>query len=205
MYQGTNLSRDVHEGLETRRQVSDELEREMVDSARGAVNAKGFEQEARRMAHLMRDNPTFAVGFVDVGGWDTHIHQGGAKGTLSDRFRNLGEGLAVFAQEMGKSWDDTVVVVVSEFGRTFRENGDRGTDHGHGSVIWVLGGGISGGRIGGEQIAVSAATLFQNRDFTVLNEYRSLMGYVFTRLYALNSSDIGRVFPGASPGKYSFL
>ena len=205
MYQGSNLSQNVHEGLETRRQVSDELEREMVDSARGAVNAKGFEQEARRMARLMRDNSNYAVGFVDVGGWDTHVHQGAAKGGLSDRIRSLGEGLAGFAQEMGKSWNETVVVVVSEFGRTLRENGDRGTDHGHGSVIWVLGGGISGGRTGGEQIGVSAATLFQNRDFTVLNEYRSLMGYIFGRLYALNSSDISRVFPGAPSGKYSFL
>jgi uncharacterized protein (DUF1501 family) len=185
--------------------VSDELQQEMVDSARGAVNAKGFEQEARRMAHLMRDNPAYAVAFVDVGGWDTHVRQGAAKGALSERLRSLGEGLAGFAQEMGKTWNDTVVVVISEFGRTFRENGDRGTDHGHGSVIWVLGGRIVGGRTAGEQIGVSASNLFQNRDFTVLNEYRSLLGYVFTRLYALNAADIGRVFPGAAPGRYSFL
>jgi uncharacterized protein (DUF1501 family) len=205
MYQGTNLARDVHEGLETRRQVSGELQQEMVDSARGAVNARGFEQEARRMARLMRDNPTYAVGFVDVGGWDTHVQQGAARGALSDRLRSLGEGLAGFAQEMGKAWDDTVVVVLSEFGRTFRENGDRGTDHGHGSVIWILGGGIAGGRTAGEQIGVSAGTLFQNRDFVVLNEYRALIGYVVARLYALNSSDISHIFPGASAGRYSFL
>jgi uncharacterized protein (DUF1501 family) len=205
MYQGTNLARDVHEGLETRRQMSGELQQEMVDSARGAVNAKGFEQQARRMARLMRDNPAYAVGFVDVGGWDTHVHQGAARGALSDRLGSLGEGLAGFAQEMGKTWDDTVVVVLSEFGRTFHENGDRGTDHGHGSVIWILGGGIAGGRTAGEQVGVSAGTLFQNRDFAVLNEYRSLVGYVVARLYALSSSDIGHIFPGASPGRYSFL
>src|SRR4029077_6240965 len=165
MYQGTNLAGEDRAGLETRRQARKELQQEMVDSARGAVNAKGCEQEARRMARLMRDNPPYAIGFVDVGGWDTHVHQGAARGALSDRLRNLGEGLAGFAQEMGKTWDDTVVVVLSEFGRTFRENGDRGTDHGHGSVIWVLGGGIAGGRTGGEQVGVSAGTLFQNRDF----------------------------------------
>jgi uncharacterized protein (DUF1501 family) len=205
MYQGTNLGRDVHEGLETRRQMSGELQQEMVDSARGAVNAKGFEQEARRMARLMRDNPSYAVGFVDVGGWDTHVRQGAARGALSDRLGSLGEGLAGLAQEMGKAWDDTVVVVLSEFGRTFRENGDRGTDHGHGSVIWILGGGIDGGRIAGEQVGVSAGTLFQNRDFVVLNEYRSLLGYVVARLYALNSSDISHIFPGAALGRYAFL
>jgi uncharacterized protein (DUF1501 family) len=205
MYQGTNLAHDVHEGLETRRHVSEELQQEMVESARGAVNAKGFEQEARKMARLMRDNPSYAVGFVDVGGWDTHVHQGAARGALSDRLRSLGEGLAGFAQDMGPAWHDTVVVVLSEFGRTFRENGDRGTDHGHGSVIWVLGGGVAGGRMAGEQIGVSADSLFQNRDFTVLNEYRSLVGYVVGRLYALNSSDIGHIFPGATAGRYSFL
>ena len=108
-------------------------------------------------------------------------------------------------RKWAQAWDDTVVIVLSEFGRTFRENGDRGTDHGHGSVIWILGGGIAGGRIAGEQIGVSAGTLFQNRDFVVLNEYRSLLGYVVARLYALNSSDTGHIFPGASPGRYSFL
>jgi uncharacterized protein (DUF1501 family) len=128
MYQGTNLAGEVRKGLDTRRQASSELQQEMVDSARGAVNAKGFEQEARRMARLMRDNPSYAVGFVDVGGWDTHVRQGAAHGALSDRLRSLGEGLAGFEQEMGKAWDDTVVIVLSEFGRTFREN-DRGTDH----------------------------------------------------------------------------
>ena len=202
MYQGTNLAGEVREGLDTRRQASSELQQEMVDSARGAVNAKGFEQEARRMARLMRDNPSYAVGFVDVGGWDTHVRQGAAHGALSDRLRSLGEGLAGFEQEIGKAWDDTVVIVLSEFGRTFRENGDRGTDHGHGSVIWILGGGIAGGRIAGEQVGVSAGTLFQNRDFVVLNGtgHRSVTSW---RACTLNSSDIGHI--PAQPWPYAFL
>ena len=205
MYQGSDLARNVHEGLETRRQMSAELQEEMVASARGAVNAKGFEQEARRMARLMAAHPTYTVGFVDVGGWDTHVHQGAARGALADRLQSLGEGLAAFAQEMGEGWRDTVVVVISEFGRTFRENGDRGTDHGHGSVVWVLGGAIAGGQTAGEQVGVSSETLFQNRDLTVLNEYRSLLGYVFARLYGLKLDDIAYIFPGATPGRYSFL
>lgn len=157
------------------------------------------------MARIMAANPNYAVGFVDVGGWDTHVHQGAARGALSDRMRGLGVGLAGFAEEMGDAWRNTVLIVISEFGRTFRENGDRGTDHGHGTVVWVLGGGISGGCTAGEQIGVSAGTLFQDRDLPVLNEYRSLLGYVFTRLYALNASDLAFVFPGAAPGRYSFL
>jgi uncharacterized protein (DUF1501 family) len=205
MYEGTSLGQNVHDGLETRRQMGDELQQEMIDSARGAANAKNFEQEARRMARLMADNANYSVGFVDVGGWDTHVHQGAAKGALSDRLRSLGEGLAGFAQEMGPAWRDTVVVVVSEFGRTFRENGDKGTDHGHGSVIWVLGGGIAGGRVAGEQIGVSYDSLFQNRDFNVLNEYRSLLGYVFARQYGFGNTEIEYIFPGAAPARYAFL
>ena len=177
----------------------------MAESARGAVNANGFEHEARRMARLMRGNPSYAIGFVDVGGWHTHVHQGAARGALTDRLRGLGTGLTGFAQEMGSAWGDTVVVVLSEFGRTFRENGDRGTDHGHGSVIWVLGGGIAGGNVVGEQIGVSAVNLFQNRDFPVLNEYRSVLAYIFARAFAPRAADIAYVFPGAQIGRYSFL
>lgn len=205
MYRGSQLAGDVHEGLETRRQMSAEQQEEMVTSARGAVNPTGFEQEARRMARIMAANPNYAVGFVDVGGWDTHVRQGAGRGALSDRLHSLGAGLSGFAEELGRAWHDTVVVVISEFGRTFRENGDRGTDHGHGSVVWVLGGGISGGRTAGEQMGISATTLFQDRDLPVLNEYRSLLGYVFTRLYGLNASELAFIFPGAAAGKYSFL
>jgi uncharacterized protein (DUF1501 family) len=92
-----------------------------------------------------------------------------------------------------------VVVVVSEFGRTFRENGDRGTDHGHGSVYWVMGGGVKGGRLAGEQTAVAEANLNQNRDYAVLTDYRALIGGLFGRIYGLNTGQLARVFPGATP------
>ena len=89
----------------------------------------------------MRD--TFNLGFVDVGGWDTHIGQGGATGYLANRLGELGRALAGFSEEMGpQEWNNTMVVVISEFGRTFHENGNKGTDHGHGSVYWVLGGAV---------------------------------------------------------------
>ena len=97
---------------------------------------------------------------------------------------------------MGPAWKSTVVVVISEFGRTFRENGNRGTDHGHGTVFWVLGGGVNGGRIVGEQQALTATTLFQNRDYPVLNDYRSVLGGLFARMYGLNAAAVSRVFPG---------
>ena len=118
----------------------------MTAANRGAVSPRGFELSARRIGRLMREQ--FNLGFVDVGGWDTHVNQGAATGYLADRLGELGRALAGFSEEIGPAgWRDTVVVVISEFGRTFRENGDRGTDHGHGSVYWVMGGGINGGRI----------------------------------------------------------
>ena len=152
MYQGTPLAGRVEEGFRVRDDVFRTISDHMAEASRGAVLPKGFELSARRIGRLMRDQ--FNLGFVDVGGWDTHVNQGAATGYLADRLGELGRGIAGFAEEIGPQWQDTVVVVLSEFGRTFRENGNRGTDHGHGSVYWVLGGGLKGGRIAGEQVAV---------------------------------------------------
>ena len=169
----------------------------MLEANRGAVSPKGFELSARRIGQLMRDQ--FNLGFVDVGGWDTHVNQGAATGYLADRISELGRGLAGFAEEIGPKWNDTVVVVLSEFGRTMRENGNRGTDHGHGSVWWVLGGGIKGGRIAGEQVAVDEAHLFQNRDYPVLTDYRAMFAGLFQHLYGLQPASIQRIFTNVHP------
>jgi uncharacterized protein (DUF1501 family) len=197
MYEGRPLASAVHEGFRVRDDVYNTISEHMTEANRGAVSPKGFELSARRIGRLMRDQ--FNLGFVDVGGWDTHVNQGGATGYLADRIAELGRGLAGFAEEVGPGWNDTVVVVVSEFGRTFRENGNRGTDHGHGSVYWVLGGGIKGKRIVGDQVAVDQAHLFQNRDYPVLTDYRSLLGGLFQRMYGLDQSGLQRVFPSAQP------
>lgn len=194
MYQGTALSQQVNEGFTVRDDVRRQMADEMQAASRNAITAKGFEAEARRIARLMRDK--YRLGFVDVGGWDTHVGQGGAKGMLAGRLEDLGRGLAGYAAEMGDEWRQTVVVVVSEFGRTFRENGNRGTDHGHGTVYWVLGGGIHGGRILGEQVRVAQDTLFQNRDYPVLNEYRATLGGLFARMYGLNPRQLEQIFSG---------
>jgi uncharacterized protein (DUF1501 family) len=194
MYEGTALAQQINDGFAVRDDVAREMLGEMDAANRNAVTAKGFELEARRIARLMKDR--YNIGFVDVGGWDTHVGEGGATGYLAGRLDELGRGLAAFAQEMGSDWRDTVTVVISEFGRTFRENGNRGTDHGHGTVFWVLGGGIRGGQVLGEQIRVEQATLFQNRDYPVLNEYRAVLGGLFARMYGLNDGQIDRIFSG---------
>ncbi|WP_250207835.1 DUF1501 domain-containing protein [Curvibacter sp. CHRR-16] len=194
MYQGTPLQNSVRDGFAVRDQVLQALREEMDAASRGAISAKGFELEARRIARLLRED--YRIGFVDIGGWDTHVAQGGATGYLASRLDELGQGLATLARELGPVWRSTVVVVMSEFGRTFRENGNRGTDHGHGSVMWVLGGGVRGQQVVGQQQAITANTLFQNRDMPVLNEYRSVLAGLFTRQWGLSASQLQTVFPG---------
>jgi uncharacterized protein (DUF1501 family) len=215
MYAGTRFEPLIAEGFDLRKTVAEQAaarQREMAAEKQGmtparqdemqaanrqALTARGFEIEARRMAGLMRDR--FNLGFIDVGGWDTHVNQGGANGQLASLLGNLGNGLAGFASEMGPMWDRTVVVVLSEFGRTFRENGTRGTDHGHGTVYWVMGGGVRGGRLVGDQVSIDRPSLNQDRDWPVLTEYRAMLGGLFARLYGLDGARLAQVFPGATP------
>ena len=197
MYRGTPYATPVSDGFAMRDSLQREIASEMEASGRNAITPAGFELEARRIARMMRER--YALGFVDVGGWDTHVGQGGASGFLATRFSALGRGLAALASELGPTWNDTTVVVISEFGRTFRENGNRGTDHGHGSVYWVMGGSVRGGRVAGEQVRIDASTLFQNRDYPVLNEYRGVLGGLMARMYGLNDSQVARVFTASRP------
>jgi uncharacterized protein (DUF1501 family) len=206
MYAGHPLEPAVTGGLELRRQVAQTMEslgEEMKASGRDALSIKGFELEAERIARLMRDE--YRLGFVDIGGWDTHVNQGAATGALASNLTGLGRGLALFAQALGAEWKNTVVVVLSEFGRTFRENGNRGTDHGHGTVYWVLGGAVSGARIAGRQQSLERADLFQDRDYPVLNDYRALLGGLFGRLWDLSAAQAAQVFPESRPADLGLL
>jgi uncharacterized protein (DUF1501 family) len=198
MYQHSDLAAVVEAGFKARDDVYRSISEEMTAANRGAVSPRGFELSARRIGRLMREQ--YNLGFVDVGGWDTHVNQGAATGYLADRLGELGRALAGFAEEIGPAgWRDTVVVTISEFGRTFRENGDRGTDHGHGSVYWVLGGGINGGRMLGEQIKVEQPKLFQNRDYPVMTDYRSFFAGLFQRMYGLETPSLERIFAAVRP------
>jgi uncharacterized protein (DUF1501 family) len=195
MYAGHPLQSAVSNGLELRQEVAQAMADEMTAANRNAINSKGFELEAERMGRLMREN--YRIGFIDIGGWDTHVNEGGTQGTLATNLTGLGRGLVAFAQAMGSEWNNTVVVVLSEFGRTFRENGNRGTDHGHGTVYWILGGSIAGGRIVGEQQRLERADLFQDRDYPVLNDYRAVLGGLFRSMWSMSQDQLEGVLPKA--------
>jgi uncharacterized protein (DUF1501 family) len=203
MWRGTAQGDAVREGFAVRAsaaQLMQDTDRgaEMIAASRGAVNPRGFVAEAQRIGALMAGG--YDIGFVDVGGWDTHVNEGdAAHGQLAGKLQDLGAGLAALATALGPRWRDTVVVVLSEFGRTFRENGDRGTDHGHGTAYWVLGGGVRGGRVAGAQIVQAPQTLNQNRDDPVLNPGRDLLGGVFARLWDLRPEQLQTIFPASRP------
>jgi len=197
MYAGHRLEAAVSNGLELRHEVAQEMADEMVAANRDSITIKGFELEAERMGRMMRDK--YRLGFIDVGGWDTHVGEGADQGPLATNLTGLGRGLQTFSQTLGSEWNNTVVVVLSEFGRTFRENGNRGTDHGHGSVYWVLGGAIKGGTIAGEQQLVNRSTLLQDRDFPVLNDYRGVLGGLFRALWGLSADQSARIFREVPP------
>ena len=190
MAQGFQVQNEVYQAISAEMQAANLQCRQ----PQSALNCSA----QRIPAYWMRDK--FNLGFVDVGGWDTHVNQGGADGYPGRLHRaNWGVAWRCWSDTLGRAWNDTIVIVVSEFGRTFTlENGDRGTDHGHGSVYWVLGGGVQERQHrrppnGGD----AQANLFQNRDWQVLNDYRnSLIGGVLQRKsHGLTQAQVDADFP----------
>jgi uncharacterized protein (DUF1501 family) len=196
MYRGHPLSDAVTQGFTVRDKAYDAISGEMIAANRNAISPSGFELATRRVATLMRNE--YNLAFLDIGGWDTHVNQGAVTGVLADRLGQLGRGLAGLVDGLGpEAWAKTTVIVISEFGRTFRENGDKGTDHGRGSTYWVLGGSVKGGRIAGDQVALNADTLNEGRDLPVLTDYRAIIGGLTARLYGLGADRWSEVFPAS--------
>lgn len=169
---------------------------EMQVADNGAPLPNGFPDDAGRLATLMRNNPNIQLAFIALGGWDTHANQGAGRGQLASRLQPLGQGLATLAQRLGALFDDTVIVVMSEFGRTARENGNRGTDHGHGNAMWLLGGKLQGGSVAGEWRGLAEAQLNEGRDLPVTTDFRHVLAHVAERHLRLPDAALARAFPG---------
>lgn len=189
------LESAYREGLAARKQLLSDLEEERMVADHGAPQPKGFEANCSRLATLMSKDPTMQIAFLDVGGWDTHINQGGSSGQLANHLKQFGNGVSSLASGLGAAFENTLVVVMSEFGRTVKENGNGGTDHGHGNLMWVLGGPINGGKVYGEWPGLEQSSLYENRDLSVTTDFRVVLGYLVGKHFGINSKGIDNIFP----------
>ena len=171
---------------------------EMQAADRGAPAAGSFPATAQRLAQAMRADARLQFAALEIGGWDTHARQGASRGQLAGRLQPLGDGLALLARELGPLWNDTVVTVISEFGRTVRENGTGGTDHGHGNALWLLGGKVDGGKVHGRWPGLAAASRQDGRDLAVSTDYRAVMSGVARDHLGLREPALAQLFPGFS-------
>ncbi|MES2743049.1 MAG: DUF1501 domain-containing protein [Pseudomonadota bacterium] len=175
--------------------MSASMNRETQMADGGAPLPNGFPDDAARLGTMMRNDPAIELAFIGLGGWDTHINQGGASGALAGRLAPLGLGLATLAQRLGPVFEDCTIVVMSEFGRTVRENGNRGTDHGHGNVMWVLGGAVAGGKVYGQWQGLAEAQLHEGRDLPVSTDFRAVLAHIGERHLGLSGAQLAKVFP----------
>ncbi|MGE0354160.1 MAG: DUF1501 domain-containing protein [Gemmatimonadales bacterium] len=165
----------------------------------GAEYPRGrFGESLLQVAQLIKAGLGLQVAVVDVSGWDTHVGQGAGEGQLANRLGELGQGLAAFARDLGERMSDVVVLTMSEFGRTVAENGTGGTDHGHGTAMMVMGGGVRGGRVAGRWPGLGADSLYQGRDLAVTTDFRDLFGEVLVRHFG--GADLAAVFPDHTSG-----
>jgi len=162
-------------------------------------------QRLQQIGVMIKADIGVEVMFLDCGGWDNHVNEGGTQGQLANLLRDLGQSLAAFHQDMGDRMGDIVVVTMSEFGRTAKENGNRGTDHGHANCMFVLGGGVKGGRVYGKWPGLNDHQLNEGRDLALTTDFRSVVGEILVR--HLDVKDLGPVFPGFdnNPRKFSGL
>lgn len=156
----------------------------------------GFGRSLRQVAQLIKADVDLEIAFVEIGGWDTHANQGGATGVLAGRLAELGRGLEALHRDLGSKMSDVLVLTMSEFGRTARQNGNRGTDHGHGTAFFALGGGVRGGRVLGDWPGLSPDKLFEGRDLAITTDYRDFFAEACVRHMGVAEADLGKVFPG---------
>jgi uncharacterized protein (DUF1501 family) len=200
MYQQGNdaMSLAYREGRAARRSLLGDLmaeDEEQKAANAGAPLPNGFARDASQLGHLIRRDPGIQLAFLALGGWDTHVNQGAAQGQLANRLKPLAEGLATLARELGPTFADTTIVVMSEFGRTLEENGNGGTDHGHGNVMWVLGGRVRGAKVYGQWPGLEPEHRFQGRDLAVTTDFRHVLATVLRDHLGLQPAQLAQVLP----------
>ena len=168
--------------------------------------AGGFGRSMQQIAQLIKANVGVEVAFADINGWDTHVNETGAEpatGQLANNLAQLGQSLAAFYQDLGDRMEDVTLVTMSEFGRTVKENGDRGTDHGHANVMFVLGGDVRGGKVYGAWPGLADEQLYEGRDLALTTDFRDVLGELVAR--HLGNPNLRSVFPGYESPKFRGL
>jgi uncharacterized protein (DUF1501 family) len=171
--------------------------------APGADYPKGrFGDSMRQLAQLIKAELGVQVAFADISGWDHHVNEGATEGQLANVLHDFSQSLAAFWTDLGDLGEDTVVVTMSEFGRTARENGNRGTDHGHANVMFVFGGPVRGGKVYGRWPGLDQSQLYEGRDLALTTDFRQVLGEAVAR--HMGNKNLGEVFPGYEnqPGKF---
>jgi uncharacterized protein (DUF1501 family) len=153
-----------------------------------------FGQALRQIAQLAKSNVGLEVAFAEVGGWDTHVNQGAGQGQLAGRLDDFARTIAALVTDLGDRMQDTVVLTMSEFGRAVNENGNRGTDHGHGNAMLVAGGGVRGGRVYGRWPGLAPERRYEGRDLAVTTDFRDVFGEIVVRHFGV--ADPAPIFPG---------
>jgi uncharacterized protein (DUF1501 family) len=172
--------------------------------ATGANYPNGrFGDSLRQLAQLIKANLGVQVAFADIGGWDHHVNEGSTQGQIANVLRDFGQSLAAFWTDLGDLGEDTVVVTMSEFGRTARENGNRGTDHGHANVMFVMGGPVKGGHVYGQWPGLDQSQLYEGRDLALTTDFRQVIGEAVA--HHMGNENLGNVFPGYENQPRKFL
>jgi uncharacterized protein (DUF1501 family) len=169
---------------------------QMQAASNGAADPVGLQLDAQHLGTLMRNDRNLSLGFLSAGGWDTHANQGNVTGQLADRLGNLAKGIAQLRQEFSEPHD--TIVVMSEFGRTSAENGTKGTDHGFGNAMWLVGNRVQGGQWHGQWTGLARGNLNENRDLPAHHDYRAVLAQVLRSTFALPDSALSSVLPNAN-------
>jgi uncharacterized protein (DUF1501 family) len=165
-----------------------------------------FARSLQQIAQLVKADVGLEVAFADVGGWDTHVNEVGPKptvGVLANNLSEFGGALAAFYKDLGDRMEDVTVVTMSEFGRTAHENGNRGTDHGHANVMFVMGGDVRGGKVYGDWPGLEQEQLYESRDLNLTTDFRDVLGELVMK--HLGNANLKTVFPGYGDAKFRGL
>src|SRR6185295_16601570 len=162
-----------------------------------------FGQRLKEIAQLIKAGVGLEIAFADVGGWDTHVNQGGASGQLANRLSDFALSISALVTDLGDRMQDIVILSMSEFGRMVRQNGNGGTDHGHAGAMFVIGGGVHGGKVRGKWPGLEREQLYEGRDLALTTDFRTVFAEILDK--HLGAEQVDRIFPGYEAKRLDYV